>query len=280
MLISKACDITGIVAIACARHGCFAPNSLTDLYAGEQQRNVDHAFVQALATTNMVDIQMAMLIYDIACQYIVHFLERIGDRLPSGLTVDSAIGLMHVHGHKEDCFFRFASYFIPGAAVVAGEILESLWSVLNSVSPMARTATLAHRSEILDDHMNDSNWKKCLDMRACFVSWNGSGLRVPITASALCSKFEKATDMKACAEAYYSDIISLMEGTNICLWEAEIVDAEERRLEDRKVMDILKARRVDIPAADVSDAASSAPEVVQPTNRDWVLLGLDIEERQ
>lgn len=165
MLVSKACDITGIVAIACARHGCFAPNSLTDLYAGEQQKNVDHAFLQALATTNMVDIQMAMLIYDIACQYIVNFLRRIGGRLPVGLTVDSAIGLMHVHGHKEDCFFRFASYFIPGAAVVAGEILESLWSVLNTVSPMARTATLAHRAEILDDHMNDSNWKKLLDMR-------------------------------------------------------------------------------------------------------------------
>ncbi|GLB34333.1 hypothetical protein LshimejAT787_0112170 [Lyophyllum shimeji] len=29
MLLSKACDVTGIVAIACARHGCFAPNSLT-----------------------------------------------------------------------------------------------------------------------------------------------------------------------------------------------------------------------------------------------------------
>jgi hypothetical protein len=28
MLGSKACDITGIVAIACTRHGCFAPNSI------------------------------------------------------------------------------------------------------------------------------------------------------------------------------------------------------------------------------------------------------------
>ena len=49
--------------------------------------------------------------------------------------------------------------------IVAGEILESLWSVLNKVSPMTRTATLAHRAEILDDHMNDSNFKKMLSMR-------------------------------------------------------------------------------------------------------------------
>lgn len=165
MLLSKACDVTGIVAIACARHGCFAPNSLTDLYAGEQQKNVDFAFLKALSTTNTTNIQMTMLIYDIACQYIVHFNDRVGPQLPDGLTVDSAIGLMHVHGHKDECFFRFATSFIPGAAIVAGEILESLWSVLNTVSPMTRTATLAHRSEILDDHMNDSNWKKLLNMR-------------------------------------------------------------------------------------------------------------------
>ena len=38
MLGSKACDITGIVAIACTRHGCFVPNSISDLYKGEQQK--------------------------------------------------------------------------------------------------------------------------------------------------------------------------------------------------------------------------------------------------
>lgn len=165
MLVSKACDVTGIVAIACARHGCFAPNSLSDLHAGEQQKNDDHAFLQALANTNMTGISNVMLIYDIACQYMVKFHSRVGNRLPVGLTVDSAIGLMHVHGHKEECFFRYATSFIPGAGIVAGEILESLWAVLNTVSPMTRTSTLAHRAEMLDDHMNDSNWKKLLNMR-------------------------------------------------------------------------------------------------------------------
>ena len=49
---------------------------------------------------------------------------------------------------------------MPGAGVVDGEVLETLWSVLNSVSSATRTASLAHRTEILDDHMNNSNWKK------------------------------------------------------------------------------------------------------------------------
>lgn len=165
MLLSKACDIKGIVAVACARHGCFAPNSVSDLKAGEGQPEMDHANIQATLTTNMEGLKHLFLIYDIMCQYWVHLKERIGDLLPDHITVlEKAIGLLHVHGHQLSCFFRFATTFIPGAAVVAGEILESLWSVLNTVAGMTRTATLAHRAEILDDHMNDSNWKKIQDM--------------------------------------------------------------------------------------------------------------------
>ena len=48
--------------------------------------------------------------------------------------------------------------------MVDGEILETLWSTLNSISPSLRTATLAHRSEVLDDHMNDGNWKKMVSV--------------------------------------------------------------------------------------------------------------------
>jgi Kyakuja-Dileera-Zisupton transposase len=164
MRLSKGCDINGIVAIACARHGCFAPNSVANLPAGEQQKNTDWGFLQAILTTNIDTRQGLLFIYDIVCQYIIYLMTRIGHLLPAGLIVDAAIGLFHVHGHKDQCFFRYATTFIPGAAVVAGEILESLWSTLNSVTPAMRTATLAHRAEIMDDHMTDSNHKKMLAM--------------------------------------------------------------------------------------------------------------------
>jgi len=164
MLQSKACDVTGIVAIACARHGCFAPNSVVNLYRGEQQKNVDWALINAIQTTHVDQSQGLLLIYDIVCQYIVHLRDRIGHLLPPDLNIDAAIGLFHVHGHKDTCFFRYATSFIPGAGIVAGEILESLWSVLNAVTPAMRTATLAHRAEIMDDHMTDSNHKKALSM--------------------------------------------------------------------------------------------------------------------
>ena len=162
MRLSKACDITGIVAIACAWHGCFAPNSISDLYRGEQQKNVDWALLEAIISTYVDPRQGIMLMYDIICQYFLHLRDRIGHLLPTGLDIDRAIGSFHVHAHKETCFFRFAPHFIPHTGVVSGEICESLWSFLNMVTPATRTATLAHRAEIIDDHATESNHKKML----------------------------------------------------------------------------------------------------------------------
>jgi hypothetical protein len=167
MLQTKACDITGIVAVACARHGCFAPNAVANLSRGEGHKHVDWCLIKACQTTHIDPQQGLLFIYDIVCQYIVHLFHRVGKLLPMGLIIDVAIGLFHVHGHADTCFFRFATSFIPGAAIVAGEILESLWAVLNAVTPAMRTATLSHRAEIMDDHMTDSNHKKCLSVGEC-----------------------------------------------------------------------------------------------------------------
>jgi hypothetical protein len=161
---TKACDRTSIVAIACARHGCFAPTSMADLFKGEQQKNVDWILLQALMNTNLDPVQGAMLIYDIACQYRVHLRDRIGTRLPPGLELDTAIGLFHVHGHRDECFFCFATSFIRGAGVTVGEILEMLWSSLNAITPAVRTASLATRAETIDDHAGDSNFKKLVNI--------------------------------------------------------------------------------------------------------------------
>jgi hypothetical protein len=126
--------------------------------------NMDWSLCEALATTNIGAIKYALDIYDITCQYWQHLLERIEGNpmldIPEHLQLLHVIGLFHVHGHKDECLYRWATNYVPGAGVVDGEVLETLWSVLNTVSAGTRTASLAHRTEILDDHMNDSNWKK------------------------------------------------------------------------------------------------------------------------
>ncbi|KAG6914777.1 hypothetical protein DXG01_015422 [Tephrocybe rancida] len=144
MLLSKACDVKGIVALARAQHGCFIPTYVADLPAVEQQKNIDYILWELFWNGNFGEVQRIPFMYNIVCQYIVHLAKHLGTDIPEHLTIDQAIGLMHVHGHKDDCFRRFASSFIPGAAITAGEILETLWASLNRVSSQAWTATLAH----------------------------------------------------------------------------------------------------------------------------------------
>lgn len=259
MMLSKACDVTGIVAIACARHGCFAPNSVANLFRGEQQKNVDWALLKACQTTNVDSRQGMLLIYDIACQYSIHLRDRIGHLLPDGLEVDSAIGLFHVHGHKDLCFFRYASTFIPGAAVVAGEILESLWAVLNAVTPGMRTATLAHRAEIMDDHMTDSNHKKALGL-----------------TTTLCNRYTQASAMSRSAQEYYDGLTAGIDEGLVQQWEMEITRAESQRKQNRSVMDILAATK---PQQE-ERAALTGPNAADGLVADWLQMAIDIDEKQ
>lgn len=128
--------------------------------------NMDYSICKALNGSHMAGITKSLLVYDIMCQWHKNFQLRVDEspylNIPDGMHISKGIGDFHVKGHVVECFARYALLYIKGAGVIDGEILETLWSVLNEVSRSARGATLAHRTEILDDHMNHSNWKKML----------------------------------------------------------------------------------------------------------------------
>ncbi|KAH9035584.1 hypothetical protein EDB84DRAFT_1269414 [Lactarius hengduanensis] len=155
-------DVTGIGATACC-HGFFVPTSVVDFQKGERQINMDYSICKALSY-NMEDIPVALVMYDIMCQYRVHFQERVKNSpelsLPSSLELRMGIGLFHIHGHQDSCLPRFSPSYIPGAKQVDGEIIETLWAPLNNISRSIRGMSLDHRQEVLDAHMNHSNWKK------------------------------------------------------------------------------------------------------------------------
>lgn len=121
----------------------------------------------------MAAIRRILLIYDIMCQWWKNFRKRVEHSpylsIRDGLEVLRGIGDFHVRGHVSECFPRYALLFMNGIGMVDGEIVETLWSVLNETSRSSRGATLAHRSEILDDHMNHSNWKKVIGIGLLFA---------------------------------------------------------------------------------------------------------------
>ncbi|KAH9008575.1 hypothetical protein EDB84DRAFT_1281054 [Lactarius hengduanensis] len=155
-------DVTGIGATACC-HGFFVPTSVVDFQKGERQINMDYSICKALSY-NMEDIPVALVMYDIMCQYRVHFQERVENSpelsLPSSLQLRMGIGLFHIHGHQDSCLPRYSPSYIQGAKQVDGEIIETLWAPLNNISRSLRGMSLDHRQEVLDAHINHSNWKK------------------------------------------------------------------------------------------------------------------------
>ena len=170
--------LTGIGGCACARHGCFVPHAMVDFQKGEQyvlyiiissmcsgshrQINMDYALVQAVWHASSPK-QKVVTFYDINCQYSQNLVCWIWSNnfisLPDGLQILPGIGIWHVHGHKSECFPQYAPNFIPGAGRVDGEIMETLWSSLNIISPSARGMATPHQQESLDFQMSDRDRK-------------------------------------------------------------------------------------------------------------------------
>jgi Kyakuja-Dileera-Zisupton transposase len=96
---------------------------------------MDYSLTEGVRNTNIAGLKRLHAIYDIMCQYWKRLQLRMEEseylELPLGVTILQAIGLFHIGGHVWECFSRFSPTFIPGAGQINGEILESLWSVLN-----------------------------------------------------------------------------------------------------------------------------------------------------
>ena len=133
---------------------------------------MDYSICKALSY-NMENMPVALVMYDIMCQYRVNLRDRVMKSpelsLSSNLELRTGIGLFHIHGHQDSCLPRFSPSFISGARQIDGEIIETLWAPLNNISRSLRGMSLAHRQEVLDAHMNHSNWKKLVRIGMYFI---------------------------------------------------------------------------------------------------------------
>ena len=134
---------------------------------------------------------------------------------------------------------------------------------MNGILPSTRTATLAHRAKVLDDHDHacDSNHKKLLG----------------ITKS-LCRRHKEASESLVYSEQYFEQLSQAADPQAVQHWTHQIEAAEAARLATPKVMDIYGAKvrnSATSPeeSASVSNRAQSAIEI-------WLEFALMIEEKQ
>ncbi|KAF9521376.1 hypothetical protein CPB83DRAFT_778848, partial [Crepidotus variabilis] len=269
-------DVTGLGTHACARHGCFAPGSAVDFQKGERQMNIDWSLCQALQTTGMDQLPEVLHIYDINCQYHIHLQSRIENNpylnLDTKVELIKAIGLFHVHAHQESCLYQYATSYVPGAGVVDGEILETLWALLNLISRSGRTASLAHRTELLDDHMGDSNHKKLVHIVQTTIK-----------------KYVRAQEGILVSQTYLSDMTDIVVEQELPLneWTTEIEEAESKRQQDVETMNCMMPKIA--KAASLKEVQASLlwkdfhnVEIAGDDDgaTDWLVDGIQIEGTQ
>ncbi|KAI6008944.1 hypothetical protein EDC04DRAFT_2610794 [Pisolithus marmoratus] len=178
-------------------------------------------------------ITKALVIYDVGCQWSINFRSRVKNSpslLPPALEIVPAVGKFHLAAHKLSCFPRYSLNFIKGAGHLDGEILETLWAPFNKISPTARSMTQAHRQEVYDDHMRDSNWKKLVGMGKFFLfSWRGCKFMPNITVPSLLKKYKNSNKCLEEMNQAYEHLTAVLDPDKIARWESDALRAEADR---------------------------------------------------
>ena len=189
----------------------------------------------------MNDIPVALIMYDIMCQYSVHFEERVRKSpelfIPSSLELRTGIGLFHIHGHQDSCLPRFSPSYIPGAKQIDGEIIETLWAPLNNVSRSLRGMSLSHRQEVLDAHMNHSNWKKLVRIGASILIILAYQSDRCIIVPALLKRWKRVDSGLDASSKAYNDLSEHLKDRTM-EWLIEDQEAQETRQQNPAAMDI------------------------------------------
>ncbi|KAI5993014.1 hypothetical protein EDD15DRAFT_2367807 [Pisolithus albus] len=261
---------TGIGATACARHGCFYPHSVVDFQKGERQLNMDYSLSNALSH-NMMGIANVLCFYDINCSYMKNLRKRVDNsdflHIPSSLRIIPGIGIWHVHGHKEECYARYAPLFIKGSGWVDGEIIETLWSILNVVSSSTRGMSSPHRQELLDFQMNDSNFMKMIRI-----------------VEHLSQKLKAARISVTMAREAFKKLDEAVPSSHRAAWHIQEQSALSGRVQDVSVMDIfeiqLKKEAPTIRTIELKLLEATSQPGVQRGAASWLTRGLEIEEAE
>nr|VWO96413.1 Type II secretion system protein C (T2SS protein C) (General secretion pathway protein C) (Pectic enzymes secretion protein OutC) [Ganoderma boninense] len=239
-------EATGIGAAACSRHGFFAPHACVDFQQGERQRNMDYVLHWIFAYLN--GLKRVIILYDVICQFFIHLLAQFEKsphlHMPLGLTILRGIGQFH-----------------------DGEIIETLWNKTNAVADSTRGMSAAHRQEVIDDHMNDSNWMKLTRISALLTRKWQRACKEWSPATIAFDELTAGTDISKCAE-----------------WRKEAEVADEARDSDPSVMDIYDVSTTPLPTRKEVQAMLAQKELLEGADAehfgiaDWISSGLRVEE--
>ncbi|KAJ3552341.1 hypothetical protein NM688_g4199 [Phlebia brevispora] len=161
--------VSGTIGILCARHMFALPGGAVDLQKGERYANVDVAMLCGLQL--WMDLLLHYSVYDINCQYRIHFEDRMEDFRAltaefSGIRAKyfpntiPGVGKFHLPAHITYCRYKFSFHYLPGAAMIDGESNERMWAGLNEFANRTREMSAGHRQDVINFFFADQNFKR------------------------------------------------------------------------------------------------------------------------
>ncbi|KAF9471567.1 hypothetical protein BDN70DRAFT_909334 [Pholiota conissans] len=159
--------VTGIAACVCSRHDMKRAGGIGDLQRGERYCNMDYVFHSA---TKDAGVSSFVVSYDIACQWSIKIKERMTTFDPTFFVNDPNVAVrylvpkFHLPAHIAACRSNYSFNFAKETGRTDGEAPERGWVYINGLAPSTREMGPGTRSDTLDSHMGDENWKKVIGM--------------------------------------------------------------------------------------------------------------------
>ena len=123
--------------------------------------------------------------------------------------------------HIRECFPKFSLNFVEGARQVEGEILETLWSRMDEIARLVQSMLIAHHQETVDEHMNDNNWQKTIQMGRYLYSFCSRIALTSCQAESLCRKWNRVREGLSKTKAVFDQLIACLELSLVAEWTAQ-----------------------------------------------------------
>ena len=98
-----------------------------------------------------------------------------------------------------------------------------------------------------------------------------------VSVSTLCLRFLQSFSMSQTSDDYYTRLTAGIDPNDVQKWEQQVAHAEQQRIHDKTVMDIIGSLTV---AKGVLPEPDSAPIETEVRSVEWLQLALEIEEKQ
>ncbi|EIW75289.1 hypothetical protein CONPUDRAFT_66284, partial [Coniophora puteana RWD-64-598 SS2] len=268
---TKGLAVTGVGTVDCTRHNMKRPCSVGDLQHWERYYNMDFLILSSLSGDQA---QVIVISYDIACQWSLHFLERIrkyfhiSDKVLDGKKLVFLVPKFHLPAHVERCQIEFSFNLAKWVGRTDGEAPERGWSNINPVAVATKENGPGARHDTLNAHFGDYNWKKICGIHEI-----------------LSRKMDEALSLSKVHQEQLEDMN--IEGLkhHIIIWEAEMSAWEEDHAQPNPFQP--RVRQISQATVRLQLARAEAEELLTPSGgfthtemspSSFVAGGLDLEE--